>query len=175
MFVAHPKVNDIGGGLKHTVSTWFVSRLFPSLFVFLFALDTVKRVTPLNPRTISLLSKVRPHPTDSRGETVYEGQGVAQKDQPVVSGVFAKPSAVNLPSPKYPKSLKKSRSDADVTLEGVISQNGDFIDVTVVDAVAPEIAKAALDAVARYKFQPATLDGKPIALLARVAIHFRVR
>jgi TonB family protein len=121
------------------------------------------------------LIKSQSHPRDSRGETVYEGQGVTQKDQPVVSGVFAKPSAINIPSPKYPKSLKKSRSDADVTVEGIISQNGDFIDATVVDAVAPEIAKAALDAVAGYKFRPATLDGKPIALLARVVMHFRIR
>ena len=121
------------------------------------------------------LIKSQSHPTDSLGETVYEGQGVAQRDQPVVSGVFVKPSPVNLPSPKYPKSLKKNRSDADVTVEGIISQNGDFIDATVVDAVAPEIAKAALDGVARYKFQPATLDGKPIALQARVVMHFRIR
>jgi len=92
------------------------------------------------------------HPTDSRGETVYEGEGVTQKDQPVVSGVFVKPLAINFPSPKYPKSLKKNRSDADVTVEGIISQNGDFIDATVVDAVAPEIAKPALDAVAGTSF-----------------------
>ena len=121
------------------------------------------------------LIKSHSHPTDSRGETVYEGQGVTQKDQPVVSGVFAKPSAINIHNPKYPKSLKKNRADADVTVEGIISQNGDFIDATVVDAVAPEIAKAALDAVGGYKFQPATLDGKPIALLTRVVIHFRIR
>ena len=121
------------------------------------------------------LIKSQSHPTDSRGETVYEEQGVTQKDQPVVSGVFAEPSAINFPNPKYPKSLKKKREAADVTVEGIISPNGDFIDATVVDAVAPEIAKSVLDAVAGCKFRPATLDGEPIALLARVVFKFRIR
>jgi TonB family protein len=122
-----------------------------------------------------ILSPTRPK--DSRGEAVYQGRGPTQQDQPAVSGVFVQASPIKLPDPKYPKSLKKARADADVTVEGVISESGDYIDVTVTDPVGPdpEIEKSALDAVARYKFKPATLDGKPIALLTRVVIHFRIR
>jgi outer membrane biosynthesis protein TonB len=122
-----------------------------------------------------VLIKSQSHPTDSRGDTVYEALGATQKDQLVVPGVFAEPTAISLPTPKYPKSLKKTRADLDVTVEGIISQKGDFIDATVVDAIAPDITKSVLDAVARYKFRPATLVGKPIALHTRVIIHFRIQ
>jgi TonB family protein len=115
-------------------------------------------------------------PKDSRGETVYEGRGSAQ-NQPAVSGVFVQPSPIKLPDPKYPKSLKKAHADLDVTVEGVTSESGDYIDATIISPIEidPEIERSALDAVSRYKFKPATLDGKPIALLTRVVIHFRIR
>jgi protein TonB len=82
-----------------------------------------------------------------------------------------------MPDPKYPKSLKKVREDADLTVEGVISENGDYIDAKVIDQINPngDIQKSALEAVARYKFKPATLDGKPVAVLTRVVIHFRIQ
>ena len=117
------------------------------------------------------------HPKDSRGETVYESQGSTHKDQPVVPGVLVQPSAIKLPDPKYPKSLRKARADADVTVVGVVTESGDCIDATVTDPVDPnlEIKKSALDAVEQYKFKPATLDGKPVAVLVRLIIRFRVR
>lgn len=53
-------------------------------------------------------------PRDSQGETVYEVQGEQQQDLPVVADVLLPPSPVKLPQPKYPKSLRKSHSSADV-------------------------------------------------------------
>ena len=100
------------------------------------------------------------HPHDSRGEIVYENQGAEQKDQPVVTGTFIQPLPIELPQPKYPKSHKKN----EITVEGVIAQNGEFIDAKVVKGVDPEFSQSALDAVARYRFKPATLDGKPVAI-----------
>jgi TonB family protein len=114
------------------------------------------------------------HPTDSRGETVYESQGDDQKDRPIVPGIFTNPSAIKTPLPKYPKSLKKGRAPADVTVEGIAAADGDFIDAKVVDSTEPAASQSALDAVARYKFHPATLDGKPVAVLIKAVVHFRV-
>jgi outer membrane biosynthesis protein TonB len=113
-------------------------------------------------------------PADSRGETVYESQGEEQKTQPIVPGVYAPPRPIKLPKPGYPQSLRKKKAGAIVTVEGVITQDGDFIDAKALDAQEEDVAASALDAVARYKFHPATLDGKPIAILARVIVKFRV-
>jgi hypothetical protein len=115
------------------------------------------------------------HPSDSRGEIVYETQGAAQKDQPVVVGTFAQPMPIKLPQPKYPKSRKKELASANITVEGIIAQNGEFIDGRVVEDADPEFSQSALDAVGHYRFRPATLDGKPVAVLARVVVSFRIK
>jgi TonB family protein len=114
------------------------------------------------------------HPRDSRGEVVYETQGVAQKDHPIVVGTFAQPTPIKLPQPKYPKLHKKQLDSADITVEGIISENGEFIDARVVESADQDFSQSALDAVARYKFKPATL-GKPVAVLARIVVNFRIK
>ena len=113
-------------------------------------------------------------PTDSRGEIVYEERGATQKDQPVVAGGVVQPVPIKLPDPKYPKSRKKEHASGDITIWGVVAQNGEFIDAKVADGYDPDFSKNALDAVARYRFKPATLDGKPVAELIRVVVSFRI-
>ncbi|MBS1800063.1 MAG: energy transducer TonB [Acidobacteria bacterium] len=113
------------------------------------------------------------YPKDSRGEVVYETQGENQKDVPIVDGILAPPSSIKLPQPKFPKSFKHW-ADFTLTVNGVIAQNGDFIDATILEATEPDIAKCALDAVTHWKFHPGTLDGKPVAQLARIVIQFRI-
>ena len=115
------------------------------------------------------------YPKDSRGETVYEVQGDDQKDEPVIQGTILPPSAIKMTPPKYPNSLKRERAEKQVTVKGVIAGNGDFIDARVVEAVEPDVAKAALDAVGRWKFHPGTLDGKPVAERTKVIVSFRIR
>jgi protein TonB len=114
------------------------------------------------------------HPKDSRGEVVYETQGESQKDQPVVPGVLTQPSPVRTPPPKYPKSLKKAHAAGDVTVSVVITQDGDVIDATVLDSPNPESSSFALNTIKKYRFKPATLDGKPVAMLAKFVIDFRI-
>ncbi len=113
-------------------------------------------------------------PRDSRGEIVYKNQGSDEKDQPAVPGTLVQPVPIKLPGAKYPKSLKRARAGGDVTVEGVITQNGELIDGSVVNTVDVDSAKSALNAVARYRFKPATLDGRPVAILVRVIVHFRI-
>lgn len=91
----------------------------------------------------------------------------------MVAGVLLPPSPVKLPEPKYPKSLRKSRSSADVSVEGVITASDDSIDTKVIDPLASEASTNALAAASQCKFNPATLDGKPVAILMHVVVKFR--
>lgn len=114
------------------------------------------------------------HPKDSRGEVVYVPQSKDEMDQPVVPGVLLPPSPVNIPSPKeYPKALRKPRSTAGVTVTFVITPDGDVIDLAVTDSTDQDASSASLDAVRRYRFKPATLDGKPVATFAKTVVRFR--
>jgi len=127
---------------------------------------------PTSPARAAILSPT--HPKDSHDEVVYEVQGDSQKNIPTVQGVFIAPSAIKIPNPKYPKSLKRHLADETVTVLGVVAKNGDFIDAIVIESVDPDVRKSALDAASRAKFHPATLDGKSIAVLVQFKIQFKI-
>lgn len=114
------------------------------------------------------------NPKDSRGETVYEFQGESQKDEPIVPGKLTPPSPKKTFKAKFPGSLKQRRAEEQVSVLGVVAENGDFIDAKVLDAVAPDVSSSALEAVSRWKFHPATLSGRPVALLVKVVVQFRI-
>ena len=114
-------------------------------------------------------------PKDSHGETVYEKQGESQKNIPSVPGDYSQPVPIKIPIPKYPKSLKKTNSNEDVILRGVISQSGDLIDVTLPAGLSADVQGAVLKVVPQYRFHPATRDGQPIAVLVAIETKFRIR
>jgi TonB family protein len=114
-------------------------------------------------------------PKDSRDEIVYTNQGQTEKDQPVVPGVYTPPLPIKVVHAKYPRSFKKARVEADVKVKGVIAQSGEFIDASLPDPLDPEWKKSVMDAAKQYKFKPATLDGKPIAVRGQIEFRFRIR
>ncbi len=114
------------------------------------------------------------HPRDSRGETVYAEQGDEDQGATIVPGVLSYPTPINQPKPKYTKAMKKARFQGEVTVEGVITEAGDVIDAEVIQPAEPEAAQAALKAVSQYKFKPATVDVKPVAIRLRVVVNFRI-
>ena len=114
------------------------------------------------------------HPTDSLGETVYEIRRPAQQDQPAVTGVFVAPVPVKRSWPEYPESMRRGKQDGWVVVEGVVSQQGRFIDVNIAKASDPGFNENAIKAAERYSFDPATLDGKPVACLLRIQITFTI-
>jgi outer membrane biosynthesis protein TonB len=155
-------------GLMKLVSS---SKIAPLLgLIFLLAIPIEARASHKIANSVGPVIVSVSHPHDSRGEIVYENQGAEQKDQPVVTGTFIQPLPIELREPIYPKTRKKD----EITVEGVIAQNGEFIDAKVVHGADPEFSQSALDAVAHYRFKPATLDGKAVAMYTRVLINFRV-
>jgi TonB family protein len=72
-----------------------------------------------------------------------------------------------------PMIVKNKPGSETIAVEGVVAQNGEFIDAKVVEGTDPDFSQSALDAVAHYKFKPATLDGKPVAAFVRMEVAFR--
>jgi len=60
-----------------------------------------------------------------------------------------------------------------VLLEGIVTPEGNVINVRVVRSIDPAIDERAIDAFRRYRFKPATLNGKPIYSTFREEIAFR--
>lgn len=96
------------------------------------------------------------------------------KDNPQ-SGVLTTPDAFQKSDPGYPIELMRSNVQGTVTLYAVIHSDGSVGDIKVLNSADERLEPFATSALARWKFHPATRDGKPVALEAVVMIPFRAR
>ncbi|MGO4702325.1 energy transducer TonB [Dyella sp. 2RAB6] len=78
-------------------------------------------------------------------------------------------------APRYPTAAMRSNQEGWVELAFTITTGGDVSDVKVVDAQPRHVFdRAAIDAVSRWKYQPATQDGTPVASSKRQRIEFKL-
>lgn len=75
--------------------------------------------------------------------------------------------------PVYPKEAKDKQLEGVVSLDVLIDQNGVVRQVSVIEG--PEIFRAgALEAMKKFKFKPAKVDGKPVAVRIRYSLNFKL-
>jgi TonB family protein len=115
------------------------------------------------------------YPTDSLGETVYQWRRVSPQDE-APGPVYRAPVVVQggAENPQYPESMRRKGENGWVRVRGVVTESGDFIDVSVVKSSDPEFEQNALKAAHSYRFKPATLDGKPVAALLTTEYTFNI-
>src|SRR6202162_3332867 len=89
-------------------------------------------------------------------------------------GCVTAPHATYSPDPKYPKKESKARHRGTVVLDLVVGSDGLPRDITVWRPLSPEFDEAAFDAVKKWRFSPATKDGKPIATQIKVEVDFHL-
>lgn len=76
------------------------------------------------------------------------------------------------PSPQYDKQARKDRIEGEVVLESIIDVEGCIQQLRVCKALHPSLDNSALDAVRRWVFQPAELDGKQVKVYYTLAVKF---
>jgi eukaryotic-like serine/threonine-protein kinase len=113
-----------------------------------------------------------PDPTE-----LEEGyRGAAGKKEEIteqVQGVVrAKPLKTNEPPP-YPKAARNAGKTATVMLKIRITTNGRVEDVQVVEGEEP-FTTAALQAVKKWRYEPARYQGKPISVYRPIKIVFQL-
>jgi TonB family protein len=95
-----------------------------------------------------------------------------RSEGPVVSGgKVAEPKLIYRALPVYPLNAKQAGIAGDVVVQTTIDQKGSVVSMHVVSGPLM-LRQAALDALHRWKFQPSTLDGQPIAVQMQVTIKF---
>jgi TonB family protein len=88
-------------------------------------------------------------------------------------GDLVAPAAVAEADPAYPLELMKQNIEGKVTLYAVIRSDGSVSDVRVLRSVDDRLDQYACDALARWRFRPATKNGSAVDLEAVVTIPFR--
>ena len=78
-----------------------------------------------------------------------------------------------LPPPPYPPLAKIAHIQGTVVLEAIIGIDGTINDLKVVRG-QPMLARAALDAVKAWRYQPTLLNGEPVEVLTEIDVNFKL-
>jgi len=93
-------------------------------------------------------------------------------DEPLaIGGAVRAPALVRSVTPDYPNSARLARVQGRVVLRAVIDESGAIENITVVEG-NPLLVPAASDAVEKWRYSPATLDGRPVRVWVLVTVHF---
>jgi len=85
------------------------------------------------------------------------------------------PHTTYAPDPDYPEKERKARRMGTVVLELVVGSDGLPHDITVAHPLSSKFDAAAIDAVKKWKFTPASKDGKPVPVRINVEVSFHLR
>ena len=90
-----------------------------------------------------------------------------------VGGQVEAARAIFQPAPEYPPLAKMARIQGVVRLEAVISVDGTIQNLKLISG-PPLLVRAAIDAVARWRYQPTLLNGEPVEVLTEIDVNFRL-
>jgi TonB family protein len=90
-----------------------------------------------------------------------------------VGGTVKQPKLIRSTLPVYPSVAKESHVQGDVVVDTQIDKNGNVVHMTVTSGPVM-LRQAALDAVRRWKYEPSTLDGRPVPVEMFVTVKFRL-
>jgi TonB family protein len=92
-----------------------------------------------------------------------------------ITGNVRAPERLFAPEPIYPEEARLARIQGVVILQTIIDVLGTVTDIRVLKGLPSGLSEAAVEAVSRWRFNPATLDGKPVAVYYMVTITFSVQ
>jgi protein TonB len=88
---------------------------------------------------------------------------------------LSEPKAIEKVNPVYPEDAREEKVQGAVVLELTIGADGEVTSVDVVKDPDARLTRAAVDAVAQWRFEPArNSDGEPVAVLYKVTIAFKL-
>jgi protein TonB len=77
--------------------------------------------------------------------------------------------------PSYSKQARQKRIQGTVLLYIQVDARGRAINMRVLHSLAGGLDEKAMEAVRKWKFNPAMKDGKPVTVEAQVEVNFRLR
>lgn len=89
-----------------------------------------------------------------------------------VGGVIVQPKLLHSIAPNYPAAARSAGISGNVVIVAHVEKTGDVTSMKVVSGPAT-LQSAAMSALKSWKYQPATLDGSPIATDVTVTIKFQ--
>ena len=101
-----------------------------------------------------------------------------EEDAPDVSGPIRMGAGVRAPvvisrvEPRYTREAKENDIEGIVIIETIIDKEGRVVDTRVLKNLPYGLDSAAIEAVRKWRFRPATLNGRPVAVYFNVTVSF---
>ena len=92
-----------------------------------------------------------------------------------VGGGISAPQKLSGAAPVYTDLARRSRVTGTVIVEAIIDEQGNVTNVRVLKGLPMGLDKAAVDAVQRWRFKPAMLEGRPVKVYYVLTVNFQVQ
>jgi TonB family protein len=104
------------------------------------------------------------------GEEDFPVSGFPATDPLRVRSRVAAPRLKKKVEPSYPAEARKAGEEGMSVYEAIISASGCVQDVRLVKSSTPRLDVLGMEAVSRWKYEPATLDGRPVRVYLTVTV-----
>jgi TonB family protein len=84
------------------------------------------------------------------------------------------PRVIHQVDPSYDEASRKAKLNGHVVLTFIVAPDGKPRDIRVVKSLSPGLDQKSIEAVSKWKFTPATKDGKPIAIEIQAETTFKI-
>ena len=91
-----------------------------------------------------------------------------------IGGDIKAPVAITRSVPRYPEIARKMRIEGVVLVEAIIDQAGNVVDARALNDIGMGCKQAALEAVRSWRYEPATLNGRPVSVYLEVRVSFQL-
>jgi bla regulator protein blaR1 len=91
-----------------------------------------------------------------------------------VGGDVSAPKLIIAPDPEYSEEAKRAKYQGACIIATIVDAEGNPQRVQVVRHLGKGLDKKAVEAVEQYKFEPAMLHGKPVAVEVHIEVNFRL-
>lgn len=111
-------------------------------------------------------------------DVVAEGRDSQDSKTPRVrlGGEVQAPKIVNKVQPTYPQAAKDAGAQGTVVLHAIIGMKGTPLSLRVVNSdINPELARAAVEAVSKWRYSPTLLNGQPIEVDTTINVNFTLQ
>jgi protein TonB len=82
---------------------------------------------------------------------------------------------INKVNPVYTEAARRARIQGVVIVEAIIDKQGNVTNVRVLKALPMGLDQAAVDAVKKWRFRPATLNGRPVNVYFVLTVNFQLQ
>ena len=129
----------------------------------------------LSGKEVYTLNVNLPNLTSSSGSWILNFAQLDEDTSPFnrPKGTLSGPVPTRKVDPKYPPELIKENVEGEVVLYAIIRTDGSVDSIQLVRKLDPRLDQYAVQALAQWRFRPATRDGAPVDIEAVVHIPFR--